>query len=392
MKLSSRPSSPMRVSRHASNAAPALDGGSSTSARVSVNVTRAVPFGPLSHQCMDVYSPATSDGDILGSGAPCVLFVHGGGWKLFSRESHANVGRALARCGFVAALPSYRLSPVSLARMAPLYAIVSAVLSAVPLAIWALAAAPAPPTAAAVACFIVPLVMFVAVHVALFGICRTPVLHPTHLSDVSAAAEWMHTHAADFGGDPSRFAIAGHSAGAHLACMAAFAPGAPPIAAAVLISGPYDAGLMVSAAAFGWIDRYFRRAWYMYTAFGPDSSAWDASFPTGLLRARLQGVSARQPNGMAERFPFLLMNAERDWGTQDHTALLIPLLERCGHPTKVVAVPNSSHVSLVQGFDSPGSVSERVALPVIASWLRGVFGANVAPATLVGISPAIPKG
>ncbi|MDD4615491.1 MAG: alpha/beta hydrolase, partial [Caldisericia bacterium] len=38
---------------------------------------------------------------------------------------------------------------------------------------------------------------------------------PTHARDVAAAASWVYTHIQEYGGDPSRLNIAGHSAGAH---------------------------------------------------------------------------------------------------------------------------------------------------------------------------------
>ena len=44
----------------------------------------------------------------------------------------------------------------------------------------------------------------------------TPVVYPTHNEDVAAAIAWVHDHVADYGGDPSRIAILGHSAGAQI--------------------------------------------------------------------------------------------------------------------------------------------------------------------------------
>jgi acetyl esterase/lipase len=43
---------------------------------------------------------------------------------------------------------------------------------------------------------------------------------PACLEDVQTAIRWVKAHAADYGGDPSRIALFGHSAGGHLACMA----------------------------------------------------------------------------------------------------------------------------------------------------------------------------
>ena len=43
---------------------------------------------------------------------------------------------------------------------------------------------------------------------------------PACLEDVQAAIRWVKAHAAEYGGDPSRIALFGHSAGGQLACMA----------------------------------------------------------------------------------------------------------------------------------------------------------------------------
>ncbi len=63
-----------------------------------------------------------------------------------------------------------------------------------------------------------------------------------------AALAWIWQHAAEYGGDPSRIYVAGHSAGGHLAAMllatdwSAFAPGLPEnlVKGACSISGLFD--------------------------------------------------------------------------------------------------------------------------------------------------------
>lgn len=64
---------------------------------------------------------------------------------------------------------------------------------------------------------------------------------------VRAAVAWTHRHIAEYGGDPARIALGGHSAGAHLTAMCLqtrwvedYGLPADPLAAAVLVSGIYD--------------------------------------------------------------------------------------------------------------------------------------------------------
>lgn len=99
-------------------------------------------------------------------GRPGVLFVHGGGWERGHRYSHIRRACLLAGAGWVTATMSYRLSSE---------------------ATW-----------------------------------------PAPLADVKAALRWMRARATWLGLDPDRLAIAGDSAGAHLAAMAALAPGPLP--------------------------------------------------------------------------------------------------------------------------------------------------------------------
>ena len=58
---------------------------------------------------------------------------------------------------------------------------------------------------------------------------------PACLEDTRAAVEWVRTHVAEYGGDPARMALIGHSAGGHLALLAAMPEDgkAPPVAAVV---------------------------------------------------------------------------------------------------------------------------------------------------------------
>jgi acetyl esterase/lipase len=93
---------------------------------------------------------------------PVVVLVHGGAW-MFGNKSccgyYSAVGRFLAENGVGAVLPNYRLSP------------------------W--------------------------------------VKHPEHVKDVARAFAWAHAHIADYGGDPGRMFLAGHSAGGHLVSLLA---------------------------------------------------------------------------------------------------------------------------------------------------------------------------
>lgn len=117
---------------------------------------------------------------------PVVIFLYGGGWVAGSRTDYAFAGSAYAGQGFITVVPDYRLVP--------------------------------------------------------------EVRFPTFVEDGALAVKWTRDHIAQYGGDPSRIALAGHSAGSYNAAMLALDPhflrdaGVPPgtIRAAALLSGPYD--------------------------------------------------------------------------------------------------------------------------------------------------------
>lgn len=116
---------------------------------------------------------------------PVVVFFYGGGWSSGSRDLYGWAAQALAAQGFLVALPDYRLVP--------------------------------------------------EVH------------FPVFVQDAAEAVAEVWRIAGDHGGDPARLAVAGHSAGAHLALMTALdtryleAAGAPGvIRAAAGLSGPYE--------------------------------------------------------------------------------------------------------------------------------------------------------
>jgi acetyl esterase/lipase len=91
------------------------------------------------------------------SNTPIVIFFYGGDWQSGSKGDYEFVGAALSGQGFVAVLPDYRLYP--------------------------------------------------------------QVQFPAFVQDGALAVRWVHQHAAEFGGDPNRIYLMGHSAGAHIAAL-----------------------------------------------------------------------------------------------------------------------------------------------------------------------------
>ncbi|MBI2896070.1 MAG: alpha/beta hydrolase [Deltaproteobacteria bacterium] len=126
--------------------------------RHGVEILRDLPYtdSGLPEHRLDIYRPTSSPGPW-----PVVLYVHGGGFRILSKDSHWIMGLAFARRGFLVANISYRLAP------------------------------------------------------------RHP--YPAAVQDACGAFTWLASHAASLGGDPGRLVLAGESAGANLVTALAVA-------------------------------------------------------------------------------------------------------------------------------------------------------------------------
>lgn len=112
---------------------------------------------------------------------PVVIYIYGGAWNEGDRRDFGFVARWLAGLGYLVVVPDYRVLP--------------------------------------------------------------EVEYPVFLEDCAEAVRWTLAHAAEYGGDASRLALAGHSAGAYNAVMLALEPAygvADAIDAVVGLSGPYN--------------------------------------------------------------------------------------------------------------------------------------------------------
>ena len=117
---------------------------------------------------------------------PLVVFFYGGSWRTGDRGLYRFVAESLTARGFVVVIPDYRLYP--------------------------------------------------------------EVTFPGFVQDAALAVRFTAEHAAEWGGDPKRLFVMGHSAGAHITALLALDPhylkdaGAPPhtIHGAIGLAGPYD--------------------------------------------------------------------------------------------------------------------------------------------------------
>ena len=116
-----------------------------------IRVQKNIDYGEGSHGAhrLDVYRPADADGPL-----PVLLYIHGGGFRILSKDTHWMMNYNFAQRGFVVFSINYRLVPHG--------------------------------------------------------------VYPNALQDVFQAVKWIVAHGAEYGADTTRWCVAGESAGANL--------------------------------------------------------------------------------------------------------------------------------------------------------------------------------
>jgi acetyl esterase len=161
---------------------------------------------------------------------------------------------------------------------------------------------------------------------------------------------WAKANAAQYGGDPNRIVLIGHSAGAtHVASYvfdkALQPPGGAGVAGAVLISGRYNVGY----------DPADPNGRNMQAYFGDDASQYAARSPINHIRD-------------GARVPVFVVVAEYDNPGLDvrGAELLAALCERDGACPRFVRLRGHNHLSEVLAFNTPDDWLGREILDFMA--------------------------
>ncbi len=229
---------------------------------------------------------------------PVLVWLYGGGWYSGQRDDYGFAGRAFAKQGFIVVIPDYRI---------------------VPEGHW-----------------------------------------PDFLHDSAAAVAWTDAHIANYGGDPDRIALAGHSAGAYNSLMLALDPqwlkaagsDVSVIRGVVSLAGPSD--------------------------FYPFEKGGRADVAMGDIRP----VEQTQP------ITFVRADAPPLWlghGTADtvvrvrNSQRLAAAMDKVGGSATLREYDGLSHIDLVMALTKPLAYKGPI-LPEMTDFLRGVTARRVAPA------------
>ncbi len=206
-------------------------------------------------------------------GASVVIFFYGGDWQNGSKEDYRFVAQAMSSEGFVTVMPDYRLYP--------------------------------------------------------------NVTFPAFVEDGAQAVRWTHDHAAEFGGDPDKIFLMGHSAGAYIAALLTLdgrylhsvGLDRSNIRATAALSGPYD----------------FYPAPFDLPAFGMTSP--DA--PLDINTQPIHFVDGKEP-------PMLLVQGLRDPTVDPANATrLATKIRDAGGQVKLITYADRGHPDIVMSLATP---------------------------------------
>ena len=193
-----------------------------------IAVARDLPYGKHPRQVLDIFRPADA------RHAPVIVFVHGGafvrGDRRTSPEIYDNVLYWFAKQGCIGVNVEYRLAP------------------------------------------------------------EAP--YPGGARDVAQAVAWLHAHVAEFGGDPGRVLLVGHSAGGTHVASYAFAPmwnaGHGQVQGIVLVSARLRADQLPENPNAAGVRAYFGDDASLYEQRSPVSFAGNGALPTLVVTAEFE--------------------------------------------------------------------------------------------------------
>ena len=170
------------------------------------------------------------------------------------------------------------------------------------------------------------------------------VSHPAHVQDAAAAFAWTIKHIENYGGDPKRVYLAGHSAGAYMATLLALDD-----------SYLHELGLsessvrgMIAISPFLYVEEVAPDR--PKSVWGSDTSTWRQASPTS-------HVGSWRP-------PLLFVYADRDaeW-RRDQIKRAVAVLESAGQErVEMVEIQDRDHLSIIEKLvEGDDLASSRIA-------------------------------
>lgn len=225
---------------------------------------------------------------------PVVVFIHGGNWNSGKKDIYWFIGRRLARQGVVAVIVNYRLAP--------------------------------------------------------------GVQVPAMADDCARAVLWAKQHMADYGGDPNRLYVMGHSAGGGLAALLATEDTL--FTKLGLAGNPVKGAILNDPAGINMYDYLLKMEYptdrQYLVPFGKDPEGWRAVSPLFKVRPGLP--------------PMLLYTGERTYPSiLTGTKAFYDKLRAAGVSAQYRVLPRKKHVPMVTQLFWKNNVIYRDLLPFVGA-------------------------
>ncbi len=217
---------------------------------------------------------------------PCVMIIHGGGWELHTNTVMEGMARYLTNRGYVVFNINYRVLPdLKLEQI---------------------------------------------------------------VDDSMGALIWVKEHAADYGGDPSRVAVTGDSAGGHLTAMIVTRAGNPKFKPTYAGNGKTDLSITCAAPSYGVFD---------FVELSKQSGAitkhyLKESYKKDPERYELLSPALNVKKGLP---PQLLIVGSEDALVGPQTYIYADKLKAAGDPVEVWVYPGQGHAFLNNFWDERGT-------------------------------------
>ena len=236
-------------------------------------VPASAPDFDKERHILDVYLPKKAAPN-AAAGYPVVLFIHGGSWTSGNKNIYTFIGRRLAKQGVVAVVINYRLAP--------------------------------------------------------------PVHVPEQAADCARALAWTVTNIKQYGGDPQRVFVMGHSAGGGLAALLATDDAL--LAAHGLPQNPVRGAIMDDPAGLDMYSylkemKYEGDAQYL-VPFGKDPAVWKEMSPIYKIKPNLP--------------PFIFyIGGETYPSISGSSGRFRDRLKAIGQPAPYTIIPGRHHIPMV---------------------------------------------
>lgn len=214
---------------------------------------------------------------------PVILFYYGGGWDSGEKVDYKFAAEAFTSNGFIAVIPDYRIYP--------------------------------------------------------------EVVFPGFMADPTKAAKWVKEHIQEFGGDPNRVFLAGHSAGAHIAVMLSLNKEylakeqlkPSDFRGVIGLAGPYDFLPLKSAR--------------LKEIFGPEDQRWKSQ--------PIEFVTGENPS-------MLLLVGLKDGTVWTHNTFnLAAKIKSKGGTVEVVEFPSYGHIDMAAKLAKPLRGNGELLKPIV---------------------------